>query len=227
MNSLEVSLEHPVADAVYGYVGSKDPGGGKFVGQWATYGRNLAAGRPYTVSVPPDGGWGGTDPDGKKLTDGIAGPPYAGGTSYKWGACWNGNRNPVITVDLGGAKSCAAFGMNVHGYMWWDSLKGEVQDKVEVLVSKDGSQYASAGFLKMNYRWKELPVNHLWPDHECIQGDTFRLVPEKPAEARFVQYKVTSSRFFDCTEVEVLDSIKFEPFDLRIALPDEAAARAP
>jgi len=224
VNSLAVSLAGAVADSKPGYSDGKDAGGGKFVGRWVTYGKNLAMGKPYTVSVPPDGGWGGTDPEGKKLTDGAAGPPYAGGTSYKWGACWNGNRNPVVTVDLGEAKPCASFGMNIHGYMWWDSLKGENQDKVEVLVSKDGKEYAPVGFLKMNYLWKELPVNHMWPDHELIQGDTFRVIPDKPVEARFVQYKVTSSRFFDCTELEVLDLIQYKPFDLKLALPDEKVA---
>jgi hypothetical protein len=59
------------------------------------------------------------------------------------------------------------------------------------------------------------------PDHEAIQGATFRVIPDKPVEARYVQYKVTNARLFDCTELEVLDSIRSEPFDLRVALPDE------
>jgi hypothetical protein len=37
--------------------------------------------------------------------------------------------------------------------------------------------------------------------------------------ARFVRYQVTSARMFCCTELEVLNSIKNEPFDLRVALP--------
>jgi hypothetical protein len=41
-----------------------------------------------------------------------------------------------------------------------------------------------------------------------------------------VQYKVAAARFFACTELEVLDSIKFEPFDLRISLPGEAIEEA-
>ena len=40
-------------------------------------------------------------------------------------------------------------------------------------------------------------------------------------KTRCVRYKVTSNRFFDCTELEVLDSIRFEPFEVRIALPQE------
>jgi hypothetical protein len=34
-----------------------------------------------------------------------------------------------------------------------------------------------------------------------------------------VQYKVTIGRNFCCTELEVLDSIKSDPFDMRVALP--------
>ncbi|MCX7047715.1 MAG: hypothetical protein NTX50_19795, partial [Candidatus Sumerlaeota bacterium] len=183
-----------------------------------------AVGKSYTLSAPSEDNWGAGDPDGKKLTDGVVGAPYAGGGSYKWGALWSGKKNPVITLDLGEVKSCATFGMNFHGYPWWDALKGEVKDKVEVLVSKDGKEYTSAGFLKTDYRWKDLPVNLMWPDHEQIQGDTFRLIPDRPIETRYVQYKVMNARIFDCTELEVLDSIKYEPFDLRIALPDDAAS---
>ncbi len=197
----------------------RDAGGEKWVGRWLTCGRNLAVGRPYTLSVPSETGWGAGDPDARKLTDGICGPPYAGGTSYQWSALWGQGKNPVITLDLGAVAPCASFGMNFHGYPWWDALKGQIKDTVEVLISKDGKAFASVGFLKTDLRWKDLPVNHMWPDHEEIQGDTFRLIPAAPIEARYVQYKVTNARFFACTEVEVLDSIRFEPFDLRVALP--------
>ena len=218
--SLAVSCQWPVADRVAGYSDGKDPGGEKWAGRWLTLGRNLAVGKKYTLSVPSEDGWGAGDPDGTKLTDGIAGPPYAGGTSYKSGALWSAGKNPVITLDLGAPARCAAFGMNFHGYPWWDALRGEIQDKVEVLVSADGRDFTSVGFLETDLRWKDLPVNHLWPDHEVIQGATFRLIPERPVETRYVQFKVTNQRFFDCTELEVLDAIRFEPFDLRIALPE-------
>ena len=223
MNTMIVSLRDPRVSIE---VDRQDGGGEKFVGRRLTAGRNLAVGRPYTLSLPSETGWGAGDPDGKKLTDGVAGPPYAGGGSYKYGALWSAGKNPVITLDLGEVKPCAAFGMNFHGYPWWDALKGEIKDKVEVLVSKDGKEFASLGFLITDLRWKDLPVNHMWPDHECLQGATFRLIPDKPVEARYVQYKVASARFFCCTELEVLDSIQFEPFDLRIALPDEVADRS-
>jgi len=224
-------VDHPVMNSLrvgearhgtkLGYSDGKDAGGEKFVGRWLTVGRNLAVGKPYTVSVPSQTNWGAGDPDGRKLTDGVVGPPYAGGTSYRSGAIWGKGKNPVLTLDLGSVQPCAAFGMNFHGYPWWDALKGQIRDEVEVSVSPDGRQYRSLGLLKTDLRWKDLPVNHMWPDHEVIQGHTFRLIPPKPVRTRYVRYRVTNRRFFDCTELEVLDAIRFEPFDLRIALPGE------
>jgi len=220
MDSLRMSLRDPQTSTQIGYSDGKDVGGTKRVGTWLACGKNLAAGRPYTLSTPSETGWGAGDPDGRKRTDGVAGPPYAGGISYRCGALWSKGKNPVITLDLGKTTSCAAFGMNFHGYPWWDALKGAVRDKVEVLVSTDGEQYTSLGFLKTDLRWKDLPVNHMWPDHEVIQGATLQLIPTRRVEARYVEYRVTHERFFCATELEVLDAIRSEPFDLRIALPE-------
>ncbi|MEA3209423.1 MAG: hypothetical protein QOE70_2480 [Chthoniobacter sp.] len=227
VNSLRVNLKGAVADAKYGYSDGKDAGGDKFVGRWISTGRNLAEGKPYTLSVPSETTYEAGDPDGKKLTDGIAGPTFAGGTSYRSGALWSAKKNPVITVDLGAPAACASFGLNFHGYKWHDALKGEVQDKVEVLVSNDGASYTSVGFLVTDLRKKDIPVNFMLPDNEELKGATFRVIPPKPVPARYVQYKVTSNRMFVATEVEVLDAINFKPFDLQIALPDEKAAAAP
>jgi hypothetical protein len=186
-----------------------------------TYGKNLAVGKPYTLSHPSLTSWEAGDPDGRKLTDGVAGPPEAGGVSYRSGAIWSPNTNPTITVDLGGTVSCASFGLNFHGYSIQDALKGEVKDRVEVLVSDDGKAFRSVGFLETNLRWRDLPANHVWPDDERISGHTFRLVPASPVTARYVRYGVRSARHFCATEIELLDAIKFEPFDLRVALPKE------
>ncbi|MGD0089119.1 MAG: hypothetical protein ABSE73_04305, partial [Planctomycetota bacterium] len=194
MNSLAVNLKGARGALQYGYSDGKDAGGEKFAGRWITLGKNLAVGKSYTLSHPSQNNWGAGDPDGKKLTDGVAGPPYAGGTSYRSGAIWEAKSNPVITLDLGAPAACASFGMNVHGYPWYDALKGEVQDKIEVLVSGDGKTFDSAGFLHTDWRWKELPANYLWPDEETITGATFRLLPPAPVTTRFVQYKVTSPR---------------------------------
>lgn len=221
MESLAVGLKGAGGGVRYGYSDGRDAGGERYVGRWVTPGRNLAVGKSYTLSAPSQTSWEAGDPDGRKLTDGIVGPSYAGGTSYRSGALWNANTNPVITLDLGRPESCAAFGLNFHGYEWWDALAGQVTDRVEVRVSADGSDYRSLGFLNTDLRWQDLPVNFMWPDDEALTGATFRLIPEQPTTtARFVQYRVTSQRIFCATEVEVLDSIRSEPFDLRLALPE-------
>jgi hypothetical protein len=219
MELLTTNLAGARPDAKPGYSDGKDVGGDKWTPRWQTIGRNLATGKPYTLSVASDTTWDAGDPDGKKLTDGVAGPPESGGPSYKTGAIWNAKKNPVITLDLGASQSCASFGMNLHGYPWWDALKGQIKDKVEVLTSDDGKTFTSVGFLQTDLRRKDLPINHIGLDEEIMTGGTFRVIPDKPVTARYIQYKITNARNFCCTELEVLDAIKSDPFNLRIALP--------
>jgi hypothetical protein len=224
VNSLRMNLQGAVPDAKPGYSDGKDAGGEKFVPRWATYGRNLAEGKPYTLSAPSDTNWEAGDPDGKKLTDGVVGPSFAGGVSYRTGAIWAAGKNPRLTLDLGSAQRCASFGLNVHGYPWWDALHGEIKDAVEVWTSPDGKQYTRLGNLQMNLRRKDIPVNFMLPDSEELTGATLRLVPPAPVETRFVEFRVANRRHFCVTEIEVLDSLELKPFDLRIALPDDRAA---
>jgi hypothetical protein len=226
MKSLQLNLKGTVDDGKYGYSDGKDVGGEKFVGRWLTTGHNLAEGKRYTVSVPSETQWEAGDPENTKLTDGVAGPSFAGGTSYRFGALWSSNKNPVITVDLGAPSACASFGMNFHGYPWHDALKGQIKDIVEVLVSNDGTTFTSVDSLKTDVRMKDVPVNFMLPDNEELTGGTFRFIPEKPVQARYVQFKVTNKRVVDVTELEVLDAIELKPFDLRIALPDEKTPTA-
>ncbi|MCU0917932.1 MAG: hypothetical protein MUC88_25725 [Planctomycetes bacterium] len=73
----------------------------------------------------------------------------------------------------------------------------------------------------MNLRRKDIPINHLLPDDETATGYLYTLTPLEPVDTRYVQYKITPQRTLTVSEVQVLDSIQDEPFDLRIALPDE------
>jgi len=222
MNSLRVSLKGVVPDVIYEYSDGKDAGGQKYVGRWVRYGRNLALGKSYTVSIPSATHWEAGDPQGTKLTDGVVGPPYAGGIGPRSGLCWDQGTSPVITVDLGDVSHCGAFRIDVSaGWPWWDAMKGEVKDAVEVLTSTDANQYTSQGFFDLNLRWKDIPVNHVMPDDETATGFTYTLVPQEQVNARYVQYKITPKRILTVSEVQVLDSIEYTPFDLRIALPDD------
>jgi len=222
MNSLRVNLKGTVAGVTYGYSDGKDIGGRKYVGRRLHYGRNLAAGKPYTVSVPSATHWDAGDPQGTKLTDGVVGPPYAGGIGPRSGLCWDQGAAPVVTVDLGRVERCAAFRIDLSaGWPWWDAMKGEVKDAVEVLTSTDGKDYASRGSFDLNLRWKDIPINHMMPDDETATGYTYTLTPPQPADARYVQYRITAKRTVTVSEVQVLDSIESKPFNLRIALPEE------
>ena len=216
------------ADAKYGYSDGNDAGGEKWVGKWVAYGTNLAEGKPYTVSVPPsENKWGAGDPDGKVLTDGRVGSSYSGGASYKEGPLYNKGTNPEIVVDLGQPQKAAVFRIHIHGYPFADAVKGQVKDQVEVLVSNDGKDFTPAGKFDFNLRWKDVPVNYMWTDEETFAAHNHTLALDKPVEARYVKFKVTPARMLVISEVQVLDGMKSEPFDLKIALPQskDLAAR--
>ncbi|MBI5387157.1 MAG: hypothetical protein HZA90_21015 [Verrucomicrobia bacterium] len=225
-NSLRVGTRDTTAPAKPGYSDGRDVGGAKFVPRWVTYGKNLARGKPYAVSVPSNTQWGAGDPNGKKLTDGVAGPPYPGGTAPGFAACWNKGQNPDITVDLGRAEKCGAFRIQVGaGWPWWDALKGQIKDQVELLTSFDGEKFGSQGFFNFNLRWRDFPANHFWPDDETLCAHLFELILPAPVDARYVRFKLTPARIVTVSEVEVLESIDYAPFDLRLALPDKPLTR--
>jgi hypothetical protein len=219
VESLRLSLGD-AAPAKYGYSDGKDAGGEKFRDRWVTYGKNLAEGKPYTCPVPSRNGWGAGDPDGKILTDGIVGSPYTGGGAYQYGALWNQGDKPVVTVDLGKVQTCGAFSIQTGGYPFWDALAGEVKDQVEVLTSADDKQYVSQGPVNFKLRWKDIPVNHAWPDEEALRGPNYLLIPARPVEARYVRFRIAPARILSVSEVQVWDFVRFEPFDLKLALPD-------
>jgi hypothetical protein len=221
MDSLRVKLQGPIKGVKHGYSDGRDPGGRKHVPRRVVRGRNLALGKPYTVSIPSGEHWGSGDPQGKKLTDGVVGPPYAGGIAASYGLCWTEGKEPVVTVDLGSPQRCGAFSIHLTGYPFWDALKGEVKDQVELLTSLDGKDYTSQGRFNLDLRWKDLPANLMWPDEETMTGPVFDLVPPQPVEARYVRCRIAARRFTMTSEVEVLEAFRSEPFDLRLALPED------
>src|SRR5262249_37715445 len=101
--------------------------------------------------------------------------------------------------------------------------KGQVKDQCEVLVSNDGKDFKSVGKFDFNLRWKDLPVNFMYPDEETLAAYNHLLMAKEPVEARYVKFAVKSARKLVVTEVQVLDGVKSEPFDLRIALPNSTA----
>ncbi len=102
-----------------------------------------------------------------------------------------------------------------------ERLKGQVKDTVEVQTSRDNRDFVSQGFFNLNLRRKDIPINHMMPDDETATGFTYELIPKEPVQARYVRFKIGPQRTMTVSEVQVLDSIRYEPFDLRIALPEE------
>ncbi|MFB3892977.1 MAG: hypothetical protein ACE15C_13240 [Phycisphaerae bacterium] len=220
MESLRVNPRGSAAQAKYGYSdGVENAGAAKWQPRWVTPGKILSLHKKYTVSDKSIDWRGGGDPDGTRMTDGVIGAMYAGGNIPKWGMVWEKPTNPVITVDLEEPQMCGAFRFHMAGWPWWDALKGEVKDKVELLTSEDGKDFASQGFFDLNVRLKDVPANHMLPDEETAMGWVFEMIPPKPVKARFVRFKWTLERKIVVTEVQVLDEVKYEPFDFRLAPP--------
>ncbi len=227
MRFLTVCPAGALAESKEGYSDGVDVGGERVLPQWTTYGRNLAHGRPYTVSVRSNERWGAGDPDGRKLTDGVVGPPFAGGVGPTFALGWDEGAVADITVDLGTAQTCAAFRIDLGaGWPWWDALRGEIRDQVEVLTSATGQDYVSHGQVPLNPYRKDIPINHMLPDDESLTAALFTLLLPEPVGARYVRYRVTARRSLCVSEVQVLDAARASPFDLRIALPDDGGSAA-
>lgn len=211
-NALKLRLKGD-SQGLYGYCDGHDAGGRRYVPTWAVYGTNLAQGKPYTVSIPSQTHWDAGDPENKKLTDGVVGPPYAGGVGPRYALLWSKGQKPHVDVDLGDVRSCGGFRIHLGaGWPWWDALKGEVRDRVEVLTSVDGSDYVRRGEFKLNLRRKDIPINHLLPDDETASGFLYDLPLGQCAEARYVRFVITAERSVTVSEVQVLDSIRYLPF---------------
>ncbi|MGQ9574666.1 MAG: discoidin domain-containing protein [Thermoguttaceae bacterium] len=128
---------------------------------------------------------------------------------------------PEITVDLQQPQRCGAFRIHLTGYPWWDAMKGELKDEVELWTSLDGQDFRSLGKFNLDLRWKDLPVNPMGPDHETFTAPVFELIPPQPVEARYVRYRITARRFTMTSEVQVFDWVRYDPMDLRIPLPEQ------
>ncbi len=220
VDELEIRAHEAGTGQVAGYSDGRDAGGDRHLSRWVTCGTNYARGRPYTVSIPSTSAWGAGDPEGRKLTDGVAGPPYAGGIAPRYALCWDRGTRPAITVDLGQPRACGAFRIQLGaGWPWWNALEGEVKDGVDVSTSVDGGEYCSRGSFELNLRRKDIPANHFVPDDEAVRAHLYERILPAPVEARYVRFEITPARTLTVSEVEVLDFIRYEPFDLRVALP--------
>jgi hypothetical protein len=224
VKSLQVAWAEENADVPCGYSDTRPGLGRKVLDFWQECGRNLLEGKPYTLSVEPNGAWGASDPERKKLTDGVVGSNYAGGTAMQYAAGFDQKSGPVeILVDMGQPQEVAALGIHLTaGWPWWDALKGEVQDEVEGFLSLDGKSFESCGKFPLNLFRRDIPVNHMLPDDEKAQAWNYLLPLESPQTARFVKFRIVPKRILGITEVQAFDRLERRPFHLRVLLPDEA-----
>ncbi|MGH8635601.1 MAG: FG-GAP-like repeat-containing protein [Burkholderiales bacterium] len=220
MDSMRVSVENTSDPAPYGYSDRIDVGGNKFVHTWRTDGTNYARGRPHTMSRAPSTFQSSATGDNTTiLTDGVVGAPATGGISYWWAQCWTSGSNVDLQIDLGAPRTIGALRAHLFGYPSWDALKGQVQDRVEVLTSSDNVTFASQGTLATSLWRKDVPINYMLQDDERATAWNFERALAAPVVARYVRYRATPKRNMCISELQVLDRITRAPFDVRIALP--------
>ncbi|MGB9690247.1 hypothetical protein [Thermogutta sp.] len=95
MESLQLAIADEASQGTYGYSDDRKGLGRRVLDVWQECGQNLLRGKPYTVSAKPTGAWGADDPQGRKLTDGIVGSNYAGGTAMKYAVGFDEKVSPV------------------------------------------------------------------------------------------------------------------------------------
>jgi len=221
MESLKVNVEDPSDATPFGYGDGVDVGGERYVPMRRAEGTNVAVNKPYTASRPPSG-FQSSAPAANTtiLTDGIVGGPVTGSNYYWWGQCWSSGSTVDLQVDLGLSQSVSAFRAHMFGYPFWDALKGQVQDRVEILTSVDGIDFVSQGLLPTSLWKKDIPINYMLQDDETATGWNFEQTLASAVQARYVRYHITPRRNLCLSELQVFDRIDYQPFDLRIALPE-------
>jgi len=220
MESMRLSLADDTDATPFGYSDGVDAGGEKYVYRKQIDGANLAKERAYTVSRAPSGFQGSMPATNTTiLTDGVVGAPATGGNAYWWGQCWTSGAEVALQVDLGQVQSVGAVRAHLFGYPFWDALKGQVQDRVEILTSPDGITFTSQGLLNTSLWKKDIPINHMLQDDEKATAWNFGLIFPAAVNARYVKYRVTPKRSLCISELQVLDRIETAPFDIRIAPP--------
>jgi hypothetical protein len=221
MESMKLNLEGSGDSAPLGYSDGLDTGGQKYIYRQQVVGTNYAVGKPYQFSRPPTGWQGSANATNTTvLTDGVVGAPETGGKSYWWGQCWGSGLDVDFQIDLGQPRTLGAFRAHLFGWPPWDALRGEVKDRVEIQTSTNGSAFISQGTLETSLWRKDIPINHMLMDKETTASAwNFELLLTTPVTARYVRYHVTPKRIVCLSELQALDRIDYQPFDIRIAMP--------
>ncbi|MCS7239463.1 MAG: hypothetical protein NZ899_14520 [Thermoguttaceae bacterium] len=223
VESLEIASCGQKENVRYGYSDDRPGLGKQVIDFWQELGTNLLQGKPYTLSHEPNGAWGGDDPARRKLTDGVVGSNYAGGTAMQYAAGFDEKMGTVdITVDLGVPQKIAALGIHLTaGWPWWDALQGEVRDEVDAFLSPDGKEFVYCGTFNLNLFRRDIPINHMLPDDEKAQAWNYVLPLPERKEAQLVRFRLRPKRIVGVTEVQAWDHLERRPFKLKILLPEK------
>jgi hypothetical protein len=221
-NWVRVNLKGALPDVTYGYSDGKELQAEPLLRTRHLWGKNLAAGKPYTFSIPSRDNWDAGDPDMTRLTDGAVASTYGGGTTYREGPIWTPGQNPVITLDLQESERVAAARIHVTGYPY-DFANGPFSE-VEVLTSLDGESFVSQGTILTAMEYKDVDGDFILPERGGFQSWVFALVFPEPVEARYVRYRVANPKmFFSTSEVSACDSVQVEDWREPLAMPLGAA----
>ena len=215
------SSHKPRADLKYGYSDGKDAGGEKFVGRWVTYGKNLATASP-TPPPSPRQQLGRGRPRRQEAHRRHRRPAYVGGTAIQVRRLWTDRpSSPSSPSTSARARSAAPSASRSGGYPWWDAIKGEVKDKVEVahLRRRQGVHQPR------RLRLQPALEGHPRQPHVARRGGLLR--PQLRADARQARrgplravQAHAAPACLSVSEVQVYDTIDYAPFDLKLALPD-------
>ena len=220
MESLTLNVEGSGTGSPYGYSDGTDVGGQKYLYTKQTIGTNWARGCPtlsrarLQVSSHRHRRRNTTI-----LTDGVVGSPVTGSFSYWLGQCWASGANVDLRVDLLQSRTTGAFRAHVFGYPGWDALEGRGPGPHR------GADIARRHRLHQPRRaadslWKkDIPINYMLQDDERATAWNFELTLPSAVSARYVLYRITPQRTVCVSELQALDRITYEPFDIRIAPP--------
>ena len=171
VKSLTINPKGARGDVKSGYSDGKDAGGEKWVGKWVTYGKNLAQGKPYTLSVPPsENNWDAGDPETEEADrrprrlELLRRHQLQGRPALEREA--PSRRSPSTSATRRRPPRSASTSTATRRRT---RSRAKVKDEVEVLVSNDGKDFKPAGKFDFNLRWKDIPVNYMWTDEETVR----------------------------------------------------------
>ena len=218
-------------DARYGYSDGIDVGAAferlKLVHTW---GKQLAADKPYTASRRSTTSLGNPDSDGSELTNGMIIAPTAATANQHVQpatAFWSAGEPVSFVVDLGKHGTVAAVRVSTHQ----PNAEFCHPKTIEVAVSTDGRTWRQSGIIRHDDLWQPPGDYEPWehdddPDYAGFPAGgrlaySYPLVFDKPAKARYVRLVCAplDGRGMGLSEFQVFDRADVTPWPEEIKIP--------